>query len=118
LFQISDSASKQFKAASQAMDGSAANLRIAAKKTPNQGIVYNMGFDDPKEEDVKYDINGISVIVDKETDVLVDKMVIDYREYHNQEQFVFINPNDSCQTETGESKCDASKPECQGCMGE
>lgn len=119
MFQITDSASKQFKQASQELGEPELSLRIAARTTPDQGIMYKLGFDSSKEGDVTYDINGISVLVDQESDKLVDSMIIDYRMYHDQEQFVFVNPNDStqCKDEGEGSQCDPNKSACKSCMG-
>jgi iron-sulfur cluster assembly protein len=118
VFQITDSASKQFKHSANLINETDPILRIAAKMTPEQGILYKMGFDTPNEDDVSYNINDISFVVDKESDKLIDGMIIDYRELSDQEQFVFVNPNDKTQCDSNSKVCDSNDPSCQGCLAE
>ncbi len=76
-----------------------------------------MGFDKPKADDVSCKINGIDVIVDPGSVKLVETMIIDFREFEGQEQFIFINPNDKKENcETSPSGCDPDENHsCRSC---
>lgn len=121
MFEITDSAAKQFEASANAIGDKNLSLRITARKSPLQAeMKYNLGFDNPKDDDEKLDINGIKVLVDPDSVKNVKSMVIDFREYEGIEQFVFINPNekkDAC--ETSPDGCDPEgNSECKSCMDE
>jgi len=94
MFVITDSAAQQFRASAKAIDDQHLSLRISAKKNADGEVVYNMGFDTLKDDDIKFSINDLEVIVDPESSLNVVAMVIDFREFDGQQQFVFLNPSD------------------------
>jgi len=94
MFVITDSAAQQFRASAKAIDDEELSLRISAKKTASGEVIYNMGFDKPMADDVKFTINDLNVIVGPESAPNVVAMVVDYREFDGQQQFVFLNPSD------------------------
>jgi iron-sulfur cluster assembly protein len=119
MFEITDSAVKQFLASAKTIGDDGLSLRIAARKSPMQTeMLYQMGFDHPKDDDVSYTINGIKVVIDSASVENVKAMIIDFRELDGLEQFVFINPNDkknSC--ETSPSGCDPEgNTSCKSCQ--
>lgn len=120
MFEITDSAAKQFKASAKAMGDDSLPLRVAARKPAAGGMIYNLGFDEARENDIADTINGIDVVVDPSSAEIIKTMIIDFREYEGQEQFVFINPNDtkdSC--ETSPDGCDPDgNPTCKSCLDE
>jgi len=121
MFEITDSAAKQFQASAKSIGDDSLSLRVTARKSPaNTEMQYNLGFDNPKVDDESMDINGISVIVDPESVENVKAMIIDFREYEGIEQFVFINPNDKKDAcETSPNGCDPEgNPSCKSCMDE
>jgi iron-sulfur cluster assembly accessory protein len=108
MFEITDSAAKQFKASAELVGDDALSLRVTAKRSDERGVVYNMGFDEPAENDISFCTNGVSVVVDTESAEIVTSMVIDYRKFEGLEQFVFMNPNDkSRHCESSSSERDA-----------
>ena len=117
MFEITDSAAKQFQASVKEIGDDSLSLRITAKKSSVTGMVYNMGFDKPKDEDVTFSSKGVDVIVGPTSVENVESMIIDFREFEGQEQFVFFNPNDqkdSC--ESSPSGCDPEgNPSCTSC---
>ena len=120
MFEITDSAANQFKMSVTSIGDDSLSLRIAAKKSSTSGMIYNMGFDSPKEGDQTYTINGVKVIVDESSVDNVKEMIIDFRDFEGQEQFVFVNPNDKKEScETSPSGCDPEgNPSCKSCMDE
>ena len=119
MFMISDRAAEEFKKSAAALGETDTPLRLKARKVPQEGIVYKMGFDNAKDDDIPYTINEVRFVLDKETDGLVDKMIVDYRDLNGTEQFVFVNPNDvkeDCGTDKAScTSKDSNNPACQGC---
>ncbi len=120
MFEITDSAAQQFKMSVTSTDDDSLLLRITAKKSSTSGMIYNMGFDQPKEGDQTCTINDVDIIVDAETVDNVKEMIIDFRDFEGQEQFVFVNPNDKTDScDTSPSGCDPDgNPSCKSCMDE
>lgn len=117
MFVITDSAAEQFKASAVAVGDDTVSLRISAKKSTPGGMKYNMGFDDPKADDITCEISGIKFILDPEAVKNTKDMLIDFRDFEGQEQFVFLNPNDKQEScETSSAGCDPDgNPTCKSC---
>jgi iron-sulfur cluster assembly protein len=121
MFEITDSAAKQFQASANSIGDSNLSLRVSAWKSPmGAGMEYNLGFDSTREGDKSFSVNGLKVVVDRDSVENVKAMIIDFREFEGQEQFVFFNPNDkkdSC--ETSPSGCDPEgNSTCKSCKDE
>jgi iron-sulfur cluster assembly accessory protein len=121
MFEITDSAAKQFQASAKTIGDKSLSLRVTARKSSlGSEMQYNLGFDNPKENDEIATINGINVIIDPDSVENVETMIIDFRVHEGMEQFVFINPNDkkdSC--ETSPDGCDPEgNPSCKSCKDE
>lgn len=118
MFEITDSAAKQFQASAKSIGDNSLSLRVTARKSPlGAEMQYNLGYDNPKENDEKVMINGINVIIDPDSVDNVKAMIIDFRDFEGQEQFVFINPNDKKDTcDTSTDGCDPeANPSCKSC---
>ena len=120
MFEITDSAAKQFKMSATSIADGSLSLRITAKKSAVSGMTYNMGFDKPAEGDQTCAINGLNIIVDAHSVENVKDMIIDFRDFEGKEQFVFFNPNDEKEScETSSSGCDPEgNPSCKSCKDE
>lgn len=117
MFVITDSAAEQFKASAVAVGDDNLSLRIVARMSNPGGMTYNMGFDNPGENDIVCEISGIRIVLDPESVKNTKEMVIDFREYEGIEQFVFLNPNDGKEScETSPDGCDPDgNPTCKSC---
>jgi len=71
---FSPSALKQIKKSAQESDNSSMGLRFAARMTADESVDYGIGFDEAKEDDIKF----------------VDFVEIEEGQFH----FIFLNPND------------------------
>ncbi len=87
-------------------------LRISARMTPQYGLVYNMGFDQPQPEDQQYQLLGVDLVVDRNSLLYVDQLVLDFGALEGEEQFLFENPldqapqtKDACGTTPGSGSC-------------
>ncbi|SDB94179.1 HesB/IscA family protein [Shouchella lonarensis] len=69
-------------------------LRIGVKGGGCSGLSYSMGFDETRnEEDTYMEIDGLGVLVDKESTPIVNGLVIDYKQNMMGGGFTIDNPN-------------------------
>ena len=73
-------------------------LRVGVKGGGCSGFSYILGFDDRKEKDQSFEIEGIEVFIDRAHAMYLIGMEIDWHEGLNNRGFVFTNPNatDTC----------------------
>jgi iron-sulfur cluster assembly protein len=115
MFSLTSAAAKQIQ---QAADASGANemaLRVAANKDADGALQYGMGFDDPSEEDMKLDLQGIAVVINGESQELLFDTVLDFVELNPGEfNFIFLEASHpSCDTgSSGAGGCGSG-----GCSG-
>ena len=101
MFTLTSAAARQIEQAANASGAQAMALRVAARVDPDGSMQYGMGFDDPKDEDMKLDLDGVAVIIaDDSQDLLIDT-VLDYVELNPGEfNFIFIDGSpSSCASE-------------------
>jgi iron-sulfur cluster assembly protein len=94
MFNITQAAAQQIQQSAQASGTAEMALRVAAKRDAQGDLQYGMGFDDPQEEDMKLDLEGVAVIIGNESQALLFDTVLDFVELNPGEfNFVFIPPN-------------------------
>lgn len=71
-------------------------LRVAVKQLEDGSLHYAMGFDDAiSESDVRFESEGLQLVVSEASKQFAQDMTIDYVKLDNGEMnFVFLNPND------------------------
>lgn len=118
MFTVTKAAAQQIQHASITSDAQALALRIAAKRNQDGSMEYGMGFDEAKDEDMRVDLNGVSVVIAEEHQALLDATVLDFVELNPGEfNFIFtenVEPA-SCASSaksTGSSGCGSG-----GCSG-
>lgn len=91
---LTDGAVRQFKTiiADQNID-SQYGLRVGVKGGGCSGFSYELGFDEQKEGDSVYVINGMKVFMKKAHAIYLLGMEIDFKEGLNNRGFSFTNPN-------------------------
>jgi iron-sulfur cluster assembly protein len=97
--QLTDNAVKQIKTIlTEQKIPSDYGLRIGVKGGGCSGFSYILGFDEPKEGDEKFEINGVKVFMQKSHAIYLLGMEIDFIEGLNNRGFSFSNPNakDTC----------------------
>lgn len=101
MFTLTSAAARQIQQAASASGAQEMALRIAARVDPDGSMQYGMGFDDPKEEDMKLDLDGVAVVIADESQELLIDTVLDYVELNPGEfNFIFIDGSQSpCATE-------------------
>ncbi len=73
-------------------------LRVGVKGGGCSGFSYLLGFDERKEKDEVYEVNGITVFMEKAHGIYLLGMEIDWMEGLSNRGFTFKNPNatESC----------------------
>jgi len=70
-------------------------LRVGVKGGGCSGLSYILGFDEKKEGDAEFEINGIRCIINKTHEIYLQGMEIDWQDGLNNRGFAFKNPNAS-----------------------
>ena len=96
MFTLTSAAARQIQQAASASESQEMALRIAARVDVDGSMQYGMGFDDPKDEDMKLDLDGVAVVIADESQALLDDTVLDYVELEPGEfNFIFIDGRQS-----------------------
>ena len=96
MFTLTSAAARQIQQTASSSDALEMALRIAAKVDADGSIQYGMGFDDPKDEDMKLDLDGVAVVIADESQELLADTVLDYVELEPGEfNFIFIDGRQS-----------------------
>lgn len=67
-------------------------LRVGMQGGGCGGMAYLLGFDEKKENDLEYTVDGIPLLIDRAHSMYVLGMEIDWHEDEYQRGFVFNNP--------------------------
>ncbi|MEO7922408.1 MAG: iron-sulfur cluster assembly accessory protein [Chitinophagaceae bacterium] len=70
-------------------------LRVGVKGGGCSGMTYMLGFDEPRENDHHFEIDGIACIMDKAHEMYLYGMLVDWQDGLNNRGFTFKNPNAS-----------------------
>jgi Fe-S cluster assembly iron-binding protein IscA len=94
-FTLTAAAAEQVRRAAQG-ENAGMPLRVAAKRERDGAIVYGMGFDVVRDEDIELDCAGVRVLVAPPSSDLLRGATLDFVERGAGEyQFVFVNPNEA-----------------------
>jgi len=96
MMTITPDAAEQIKKSASQQQIEDMPLRIAAKKADDGSIEYAMGFADQLSiDDVKFISEGIEVVLEPGSALLLKDTIMDYVEIEpGQHSFIFSNPND------------------------
>ncbi len=70
-------------------------LRIGVKGGGCSGLSYMLGFDKSTDNDMAYEIDGVTFVMDKAHEMYLAGMEVDYQGGLNSRGFTFTNPNAS-----------------------
>ena len=70
-------------------------LRAGVKGGGCSGMSYILGFDHKQENDMEFEIEGISCIMNKAHEIYLYGMQVDWQNGLNNRGFTFTNPNAS-----------------------
>lgn len=97
--QITDTAANEFKRLMEEKNVPADHgLRVGVKGGGCAGFSYILGFDVAKPEDEQFEINGLTVFVNKGQLLYLHGVELDYKTGLDARGFAFSNPNasDTC----------------------
>jgi len=95
MITVTRRAADQIRASAEQNSEQALFLRLAAKTNDDGSIEYGLGLDELRDDDEKIDASGVTVIVAKESQDLLQGCALDFVEIEDgQSQFIFMNPND------------------------
>ncbi|MEN9945953.1 MAG: iron-sulfur cluster assembly protein IscA [Pseudomonadota bacterium] len=84
--------------------GKGLGLRLGVKTSGCSGLAYKLEFvDQTNTDDVVFESNGITIVVDNKSLQYLDGTVLDYTREGLQEGFKFTNPNVKDECGCGES---------------
>ncbi len=94
MLTITEAASHQIREMMEAEGQENLKLRLAIRGGGCSGLSYGMGFDaDTEEDDTVVEVQGIPVVVDKESAPVLKGVVIDYKQNMMGGGFTIDNPN-------------------------
>lgn len=92
MFTLTSAAARQIQQAAASGAATDLALRIAARADANGEMHYGMGFDDPKDEDMKLDLYGVAVVISDAYQDLLNDTVLDFVELQPGEfNFIFMD---------------------------
>ena len=91
MIKLTEDAAAQIK-----QSASDSPLRIAVTQHANsKGFQYLMGFDEKKEDDSLYEVQGVKLIIANDLLDILNDLEIDFVDIEGEDkQFIFKNPND------------------------
>jgi iron-sulfur cluster assembly protein len=95
MFKVTPTAAEQVARAAKEGGAEGLSLRLAAVRNPDGSIDYRMGFDEVTDEDIRFNTEGVDVVMAPEFVPLLDTTVMDFVTLDDGNQhFIFLNPKD------------------------
>ena len=118
MFTLTSAAAQQVRQAASASGAQDMALRIAAKIDSDGSVQYGMGFDEPKDEDMKLDLDGVAVVIAEDFQPVLDNIVLDYVELEpGQFNFIFMDARQQEPTPASFGGCGGGACASGGCGG-
>lgn len=95
MFRVTPQAAEQVRNAADQGGTAGMALRLAAQQRADGSIDYRMGFDEVTDDDIRFDCEGVQVVMAPEYVPLLDAATLDFVELEaGERQFIFLNPKD------------------------
>jgi iron-sulfur cluster assembly protein len=95
MFKMTAAAAEQVLEAAKQGGTEGMSLRLAASQNADGSIDYRMGFDDATEDDIRFTVEGIDIVMAPEYVPVLDQATMDFVELEpGQHHFIFLNPKD------------------------
>ena len=95
MFKVTPTAAEQVAKAAHQGGTEGLSLRLAAAQNPDGSIDYRMGFDEIGEDDIRFNSEGVDIVIAPESVPLLDSAVMDFVTLDDGNQhFIFLNPKD------------------------
>ncbi|HEV8632252.1 MAG TPA: iron-sulfur cluster insertion protein ErpA [Thermoanaerobaculia bacterium] len=96
MITLTENAAVKVKSLIEAEGDAELSLRVAVRPGGCSGFSYEMFFDsDIAADDVKYDVNGVRVVVDPSSAGLLQGAILDFKDGLQGAGFAIENPNAS-----------------------
>jgi iron-sulfur cluster assembly protein len=118
MFSLSSAAAAQilFSARQAGCEGTA--LRVAARRMADGGMDYGMGFDDPTDDDLQLEFDGVTVLIGPGSQPLLEGTQLDFVALEPGEpSFIFVPPAGSCGHSAKGTADGCGSGQCGGCRG-
>jgi iron-sulfur cluster assembly protein len=95
MIRLTPEAAEQIQdsAAQPGMEGM--QLRIAATEAEDGGLQFGMGFDEERDNDIKFESEGVTMLVSSVSAPHLVGMTVDYVDAGQDSHFVFMPPQDT-----------------------
>ena len=95
MITISPEAAAQIRLSAEKSSSESMPMRIAAKVAVDESIEYGLGFDEKREDDFSFTVEGIDIVIAKSSAELLSGAHLDFVELEpGNFNFIFQNPND------------------------
>ncbi len=92
MFTLTSAAAQQIQLAAQASSAENMALRLAAKLDSDGTVQYGMGFDEPDDEDLKLNLEGVDIVIGMPYQALLEDTTLDFVEMEPGEfNFIFLD---------------------------
>jgi iron-sulfur cluster assembly protein len=109
MFSLTSAAARQIQEAALSSQSQHLALRVAARLDQQGEVQYGLGFDEPQGDDQKLELEGVSVVIREDHQVLLDTIELDFVEMKSGEfNFIFIDSNPASSSGGGCGSCGAS----------
>ena len=95
MISMSAEAAEQIRLSAEKTASESMALRIAAKVAVDESVEYGLGFDEKRDDDMSFNIQGIDIVIAKDSAELLNGAHLDFVEIEpGNFNFIFQNPND------------------------
>ncbi len=96
MITITPRAAEQIRRSAEATASQGLALRVAVRIDEEEGrLDYGLGFDEPHENDLRFNSEGVEIVVAPGMKELLEGAVVDYVELNPGDfHFIVLNPND------------------------
>lgn len=102
-FHLTPQAAEQVRHAADHSNCEGMFLRVTGRPGDAGAVIYGMGFDALRQDDLRIESEGIAIVIAPEQAPLLDGATLDFTTLNTgHSRFVFVNPNDlGCATALG-----------------
>ncbi|HMM55528.1 MAG TPA: iron-sulfur cluster assembly accessory protein [Candidatus Desulfobacillus sp.] len=91
MFALTPAAAARVIDSARQSDAAGMPLRIAAKVEEDGRLAFGIGFDEPREQDLSYECEGVTLLIAPPSRELLEDMLLDFAEIAPGDwQFVFM----------------------------
>lgn len=114
MITLTAAAAEGVRVAALQSDAEGMPLRLAAKLADDGSVVFGMGFDDQREQDLLIESEGIAVLVSPPSQDLLENATLDFAEVRSGEFGFVVIAAASGQDAPAEGGCGSGACKCRG----